>query len=213
MSFKVNPLWTMGILMIFISTNICFSIPNDYDSQSNPSVVQYKEGELIVRFAPKDEGVQTTIEERDTILAGLGGGEIKGTYKLVPGLSLIKLPAGVKVEEVLENFNKTEGILYAQPNYILRAFSTFPNDPRGPAPDGGEQWGLHNIGQTGGTPNADIDAPQAWDIATDSNIIVAVIDSGVDYTHPDLAANMWTNEAELNGDPNVDDDGNGYLIT
>jgi subtilisin family serine protease len=81
-----------------------------------------------------------------------------------------------------------------------------PNDP-----GYGEMWGLHNWGQTGGTLDTDIDAPEAWDITTgDGDIVVAVIDSGIDLNHPDLSANIWTNPGEIPGN-GIDDDGNGYI--
>jgi len=195
-----------------------FTVPQNYDPTSTLSKAQYKEGELIVRFAPKAEGIQRTIVERNAILLGLGGGEVTRTYKMVPGLSLVKLPAGMKVKEVLTDFNKSPEILYAQPNYIYKLLSTFPNDPNFP-----QLWGMHNTGQphllnrfegggvSSGTPGADIDAPQAWDITTgSSDIIVAVIDSGIDYNHPDLADNMWVNPGEIPGN-GIDDDNNGYI--
>ena len=72
-------------------------------------------------------------------------------------------------------------------------------------------WGLHNTGQGGRTVDADIDAPQAWEISTGSpDIVVAVIDTGVDYTHPDLAANMWVNPGEI-ADDGIDNDENGFI--
>jgi subtilisin family serine protease len=80
------------------------------------------------------------------------------------------------------------------------------NDPYLP-----KQWHYNNTGQTGGTPGADINLYEAWNITTgSSNVIVSIHDMGVDYEHEDLHENMWVNEAELNGEPNVDDDGNGY---
>jgi hypothetical protein len=174
------------------------------------SEVDYVPGEVLVRFKPKDNGALCNTEEKNEILSSLGVGTVTQNFKLVPGLSLIKLPQGTSVESALTIFSTSPNIIHVQPNYIYRALSTFPNDPCGPAPNGGKQWGLHNIGQTGGTPDADIDAPEVWDIATDSNIIVAVIDSGVDYTHSDLAANMWHNPGEI-PDNGIDDDGNGYI--
>lgn len=94
---------------------------------------------------------------------------------------------------------------YIEPNYIVHTYAT-PNDP-----DYTSLWGLHNIGQNGGRQDIDIDAPEAWDVSQGSEtIIVGVVDTGVDYTHPDLAANIWTNDAEI---PNngIDDDLNGVV--
>jgi len=84
--------------------------------------------------------------------------------------------------------------------------TTTPNDPGYPL-----LWGLNNTGQTGGKPDADIDAPEAWDIQTgNQNTVIGVIDSGVDYTHPDLVENIWTNPGETAGD-GIDNDNNGYI--
>ena len=95
------------------------------------------------------------------------------------------------------------------PNYLVRA-AGIPNDSRF-----GEQWGLHNTGQTvrgtTGTADADIDAPEAWNVTTGSPAVtVAVLDSGVAYDHPDLAPNMWVNTDEVAGN-GVDDDHNGFV--
>lgn len=99
---------------------------------------------------------------------------------------------------------KRSGVLLAEPEFIYFA-SRLPSDP-----GFSQQWGLHNMGQGGGVSDADIDGPAAWDIATDASAVtVAVIDSGIDRHHVDLAANMWVNPTEtLNG---LDDDGNGYV--
>ena len=81
-----------------------------------------------------------------------------------------------------------------------------PNDPLF-----SNLWGMHNTGQSGGTVDADIDAPEAWSVNTGSpSTIIAVIDTGVDYLHPDLSANIWTNSDEIAGN-GIDDDANGYI--
>ena len=82
------------------------------------------------------------------------------------------------------------------------------NDPRLSA-----QWHYNNVGANSGSRvGADVNLFEAWKITTGkSNVIVAIIDGGIDYTHEDLAANVLINEAELNGTPGVDDDGNGYV--
>ena len=125
--------------------------------------------------------------------------------KECPGLTLVKLPENLKVKDALPKLRGKGEFLYVEPNYKIKFLSTFPNDLRF-----GELWAMHNTGQFDGIMDADIDAPEAWDIITDSNVIVAVIDTGVDYTHPDSAANMWINAAEIPGN-GIDDDGNGYI--
>lgn len=107
--------------------------------------------------------------------------------------------------EALDKLHRSGTVIYAEPNYRLRVLLT-PNDPSFDS-----LWGLHNTGQDGGTPDADIDAPEGWDIRTDATTtIVAVIDTGVDYNHQDLAPNMWVNPGEIPGN-GLDDDGNGYV--
>ncbi|MEM7394639.1 MAG: S8 family serine peptidase, partial [Verrucomicrobiota bacterium] len=96
-------------------------------------------------------------------------------------------------------------IAYAEPDYIVHATDTLPNDP-----SFNELYGLHNLGQAGGTPDADIDAVEAWDFTTGGSEIVGVIDTGVDVLHEDLAANMWVNPGEIPGDL-IDNDLNGFV--
>jgi subtilisin family serine protease len=97
---------------------------------------------------------------------------------------------------------------YVEPDYIV-GIDRVPSDA---AFTDGTLWGLRNTGQNGGTPGADIDAVRAWDLTTGSpNVVVAVIDTGINYTHQDLASQMWVNPGEILGIPGVDDDGNGFV--
>jgi subtilisin family serine protease len=110
--------------------------------------------------------------------------------------AIVDLPEGKSVKQALtDNWKQKDNrIEYVEPDYIVHA-QAVPDDTRY-----GEQWALEKI-----------HAPEAWNIQTGGNVIVAVIDSGVDYNHPDLQANRWVNEAELNGEADVDDDDNGYV--
>ena len=107
---------------------------------------------------------------------------------------------------------------FAEPDF-LRFLNATPNDPKYAD---GTLWGLNNYGQSGGAVDADIDAPEAWDVLySASNIVVAVLDTGIRYTHEDLAANMWVNPLDgghglnaFTGTNNVmDDQGHGTLVS
>ncbi|MBT4760217.1 MAG: S8 family serine peptidase [Bdellovibrionaceae bacterium] len=117
---------------------------------------------------------------------------------------LVKREFLEKTQFALTALNNQPEIEYAEPNYIYRT-NRLPDDP-----ELSKLWGLVNKGNA--LAGVDIGAEQAWDIQTGSKkVIVAVIDTGVDYTLSDLSPNMWTNDAELNGEAGKDDDGNGYI--
>jgi len=113
--------------------------------------------------------------------------------------------------EIQARLETLPGVVWVEPDRTIRIFSAteegrIPNDA-----EFFQQWNLHNTGEQGGTPDADIDAPEAWARTVGSDrIIVAVIDTGIDYFHPDLASNIWTNAREIPGNA-VDDDQDGYI--
>ncbi len=127
----------------------------------------------------------------------------------------------------IANFQSLPEVEYAEPNFVYRVIELNEIDAllngdnaynRTNDPKFDELWGLHNTGSndptgmTGGVAGADVDALRAWDITKGSKSVkIAVIDTGIDYNHPDLAENMWVNEAEANGEAGVDDDGNGFV--
>lgn len=129
-------------------------------------------------------------------------------YRAVEGLHLVRVQPG-DANNALRRLRADANVLYAEPDYILTV-EAVPNDPLFPF-----QWGLRNAGQTvnadPGQAGADVRAIEAWDFWTgDPNFRVAVIDTGINYAHPDLIANIWTNPDEVAGN-NLDDDGNGYV--
>jgi serine protease len=126
-------------------------------------------------------------------------------WELTPGMRRVELGPGIDTAAALAIFQSDPNVAFAQPDHRV-SLQLSPNDP-----EFGSLWGLDNVGQTGGNDDADIDAPEAWDVTTgSSNTVVAVIDTGVDYRHPDLAANIWVNTDEIPGN-RIDDDRNGYV--
>src|SRR3989338_391636 len=116
---------------------------------------------------------------------------------------VLEVPPESDIEAVVQEFQADPHVEYAQPDYLMKA-NMVPNDPYyssygswGQSYD--DLWGLKKM-----------QAEQAWDITQGEGIVVAVIDTGLDYNHPDIAANIWTNIGEI---PNngMDDDGNGFV--
>lgn len=126
------------------------------------------------------------------------------TERLGTGVQLVVAP-GVSPAAMRAWAAGIDGVAGIEPDFAIRP-TAVPDDPSFT-----DQWGLRNTGQSGGSRGGDIAAVAAWDVTTGSrSVVVAVIDSGFDYTHPDLAANAWRNPGEVPGD-GLDNDGNGFV--
>jgi hypothetical protein len=156
-----------------------------------PAAAGFVDGQIIVKLSA---GVGS---EAGAALAARFGAKV-GMDAQVFGIQMWQLPKGLSVENALRMLNANPLIELAEPNFEITVNFTPPNDPYF-----FNQWALHNTGQTyatsrktaiKGKEDADIDAPEGWALQTSAGkIIVAVIDTGIDYRHPDLAANMWIN--------------------
>lgn len=161
-----------------------------------PSKPSFAPGEVLLRFRPGTPPGRIRAVLKD--LGATRGKRFKRT-----GVEQHKIRGSV--EDAVARFRNNPAIEFIEPDYILHA-DAVPNDPLFPL-----QWSLRNTGQPSGIAGADIDAVAAWDQATGSSqVIVAIIDSGVDWHHPDLAANIFTNPGEIPGNQ-IDDDANGFI--
>src|SRR2546425_1067238 len=154
---------------------------------------------ILVRFKA------SALPADQALVHALVGAHVYKSFRIVEGLQAVRIPPGMRVKDAIEFYRRRPDVLYAEPNWIVDA-QVVPSDP-----SFSSLWGLNNTGQSGGIPDADIDAPEAGGITTGgSDVVVAVIDTGIDYTHPDLAANMFRNELDCNSN-GIDDEGNGLV--
>lgn len=163
--------------------------------------MEYAPGELIVKY--KSGVPERAIEN----INRRARAKMKDKMPLVDA-NVLEVERGREFETA-DSLKKDPDVEFAEPNFFLKPVQ-IPNDAKF-----GEQWSLRNTGQTiagkKGVAGADVRAPGAWDLSKGSDsVIVAVIDTGVQISHPDLASKMWKNQAEIPNN-NADDDGNGYV--
>lgn len=164
-------------------------------AQSSP----HRPGEFLISLAEKDH-FSDALGQYDP------GAHLE---KVADLLNIWKLNSARPEDQMLDWLRKQPSIRSAQFNHLLDARG-LPNDPLFP-----QQWQWLNTGANGGLANADLDADQAWDISTGGvtpagdTIVIAVIDGGIQYSHPDLAPNLWHNGLEIPNN-NIDDDLNGF---
>ena len=158
-------------------------------------IQKYVPGQLLVRFR-----ASLNRQAMQAQHAQVGAAVLK-EFRVVKNLQLVRLPKGMTVPQARRLYRARPDVLYAEPNYFRYTAQSplVPSDPLYP-----DMWNLHNTGQSGGAPGADIRAPEAWSLSTgSSSVVVAVIDSGIAYSHADLAANVWSSSSSytmsLNG--------------
>lgn len=188
----------LSIFLLVCFLSCCTFINNSLAQQLSSERIQ---NEVLIKFkkgvnAQKTNQIRSSIPNLEAEKLGLSGIE----KWVLPSVIIVENIFLNDVDAVIQHFESNPNIEVIEPNYELRT-TLVANDPGIEA-----LWGLNNTGQTGGSIDADIDAQEGWDIQKESpSIKVGVVDSGIDWTHPDLVDNIWQNLGE-------DDDGDGQVI-
>ncbi len=190
------------VLMIFIMYPVMTAGAKGKGKKVESCPRAYVSNELLIKYKSFADTKQILACRRQSGII-----ELKQFKK--SRLNLLKLPENLSVEQALELFNGDRTVEFAEPNYYYRP-ALIPNDPFY-----NKLWGAANTGQSingsSGLPDAAIVLPEACNITTGNDqVVVAIIDTGVDLSHPDLYNNIWLNEDEIPGNQQ-DDDNNGYI--
>ncbi len=188
-------LGSLAVLLSVIPTSAAgrFTVRNGANFVPNELLVKFKSG--------------TPAYVRAEIHRGAAASVI-GRFTSNPGLEHVRLPAGENLDSALAYYASRADVQYVQKNFIYHTLETIPNDTLF-----ANQWALKNT-LAAGNPVASVNATLAWDKTVGRfNVVVAVVDTGVDYTHADLALNIWTNpgEAGVNCSDGLDNDADGLI--
>lgn len=165
--------------------------------------------EAVIESLPdggQRHAVIVQLVDRDQELPGDLAAMGESHRELIPGMWRVDATDAQALDVIMNALGQDDRVEFFEADQRL-GFSAVPDDDLF-----SRQWGLHNTGQSGGLKDADIDAPAAWKFSVGTGrTVVAVIDTGVDWKHPDLKSRIWQNDLEAAGRPGFDDDGNGYI--
>jgi subtilisin family serine protease len=174
----------MALLFLFLSLPFCVGA----QEQNQP-------GEILVKFKPD-------LSQNEIIAVVAQYGTAIMEYNAEIDVYRLTILSDSSITEVVNLFANDPRCEYAEPNAIGQRSEFFPNDTFFP-----RQWYLDNTGQTGGTPDADIDAVEGWQITRGSSaIVVAVLDTGIDSDHPEFQGRILRGYDYVNNDDDPEDD-------
>jgi subtilisin family serine protease len=203
-------IWTLAALLT------CFAVEGQLSAALVPSTQEpsfsaqeiergYRQGRVLVKRRALASVAGVDQEAAFARAEARAGVKARRNFRRLTRQQVLEVESVASIPEAIARLRESGLYEFVEPDYI-RGVQAVPNDSRY-----AEQWSLNNSGQSGGTPDADIDAPEAWDTTTDASaVIVAVIDSGLRVTHEDIVDNLWSNRGEIAGNGR-DDDGNGYI--
>jgi subtilisin family serine protease len=171
----------------------------DHENIPGEFIVKFRTGVKISSPSISILNEKYQVKSIEKVFINSEGTILDNIYKMT-------VPKESDILSIVNDYASCKDVEYAETNGLAKIACGIPNDE-----NFSKQWSLDNTGQTGGISDCDIDGPEVWDMVTgNSDLVIAVIDSGIDYTHPDFDDNLWSNEDEI-PDNGIDDDENGFI--